>query len=198
MSEKRYDVVFRGDIELGFKLPQVKTNLQHRLKLDDHRLTSLFSGKPVAIKRDVSLEEAQKYQRVLKAAGAIITLELNESQNEQSDDELTHLNNEPAQLVANTNGSGSSGSNAERDIQLAPQEGNLIKDSERSQVTPVHVDVSSLSVAEPSGNLVAESERIHPQPVKVNTDHLSLAAEKKAEQDEADSTTSGKKPNPFL
>jgi hypothetical protein len=69
MSEL-YSVIFRGNILPGQQLPEVKARLAQLLKLDDSKLASVFSGKPVLIRKDCDLATAEKVKAALAKAGA--------------------------------------------------------------------------------------------------------------------------------
>lgn len=74
MSEQQYDIIFRGDIVLGHQLADVKLRLQQLFKADAAKVDSLFSGRPVPLKRGLDLSSAQKYRDALIKAGAQIEL----------------------------------------------------------------------------------------------------------------------------
>lgn len=73
MSEQ-YDVYFRGDIAPGHKMGEVRQRLQALFKLDDERTASLFSGRPLAIRRDLDKSSAEQYRATLLKAGALVEL----------------------------------------------------------------------------------------------------------------------------
>jgi hypothetical protein len=66
-----HNLVFRGDIVLGFPLEQVKQNLQKVFAAEPSKIDALFSGRPVVLKRNLDLASAKKYQTLLERAGAI-------------------------------------------------------------------------------------------------------------------------------
>jgi hypothetical protein len=71
---KTFDIVFRGDIQFGQNLNDVKLKLQQLFKIDAVKVDALFSGKPVVLKRGLDKTSAEKYQDVLTKAGAIVDL----------------------------------------------------------------------------------------------------------------------------
>lgn len=68
----RYNLIFQGKIIDGAPLDKVKRNIAQLFKIDAAKTESLFSGKPVIIKKNLSTESAKKYLSVLKKAGAIV------------------------------------------------------------------------------------------------------------------------------
>ena len=67
-----YAIVFAGGIVEGFQSFQVKAHLGKMLKADADKMATLFSGKPIVLKRTASKQEAAKYGTALKKVGADI------------------------------------------------------------------------------------------------------------------------------
>jgi len=76
MSET-FSVIFRGDILPGHNLPEVKSRMAQLFKLDDAKLAAVFSGKPVALKKDCDPATAEKLKAVLTKAGAEVEVRPN-------------------------------------------------------------------------------------------------------------------------
>lgn len=70
MQVTQYRIVFDGELEPGMLAETVKANLAKLFKSDLQKIEQLFGQGPVNIKRDLSEAEADKYLRVLQAAGA--------------------------------------------------------------------------------------------------------------------------------
>jgi TM2 domain-containing membrane protein YozV len=70
MSQDKYRVVFKGEIQDGASPDDVKPKLAKILKLSDEKAAKLFSGKPIVIKKNASQETCKKIQAALKKAGA--------------------------------------------------------------------------------------------------------------------------------
>jgi len=66
----RYNVIFEGRLMPGKKVEVVKQRLQSALKTDDEGISKLFTGGPVAVRKNTDLATAEKYRRVFTAAGA--------------------------------------------------------------------------------------------------------------------------------
>ncbi len=70
MSNDLFDIVFRGDILPGHQLVEVKQRLAQLFKADETRINALFAGGAVPLKRNLDRAAAEKYQAVLRKAGA--------------------------------------------------------------------------------------------------------------------------------
>ena len=70
MTEARYKIVFDGQLMPEMALETVKDNLARLFKSDPSKIDALFSGSPVALKRDLAETEADKYLAALQQAGA--------------------------------------------------------------------------------------------------------------------------------
>lgn len=76
----KYRLIFRGEILEGQHRAVVKRRLAEALKLDEARLETLFSGKPVVLKRDVDRKTAARYQAVFKKAGGQLRVKAEQPQ----------------------------------------------------------------------------------------------------------------------
>ncbi|WP_027328578.1 hypothetical protein [Marinimicrobium agarilyticum] len=151
MADERFDLVFRGDIVLGQPLASVKQRLQQLFKADEAKIEQLFTGRPVALKRQLDAATAKKYQQVLHKAGAQV--EMVPSQARQAKAEAAPT----------------------RGLSLAPVGGLLLKPSERARLTPVSVDTSGLSLRPPEGDLLDRTERRPEEPMPVAIPDFVLA-----------------------
>ena len=75
MSEARYKIVFDGQLMPDMTLETVKDNLARLFKSEQSKIEALFSGSPVALKRDLAETEADKYLAALQKAGARVRKE---------------------------------------------------------------------------------------------------------------------------
>ena len=66
-----YEVAFSGQIADGAELDKVKANIGTMFKADEAKLTQLFSGKRVVIKKNIDEATARKYEKALNNAGAL-------------------------------------------------------------------------------------------------------------------------------
>ncbi|WP_131107029.1 DUF805 domain-containing protein [Pseudomonas sp. Sample_10] len=69
MSEDRFKIVFDGALLPGVDIGTAKLNLAALFKSDVTAIERLFSGRPVALKRDLSHADAQTYLQALKNTG---------------------------------------------------------------------------------------------------------------------------------
>ncbi|MCP3852023.1 MAG: hypothetical protein GY694_17565 [Gammaproteobacteria bacterium] len=67
-----YNLIFQGKIVEGASLDEVKNNVARLFKADAKKTASLFSGKPIIIKKNLDSETTRKYLAILKKAGAVI------------------------------------------------------------------------------------------------------------------------------
>jgi len=69
MSENRFKIVFDGALLPGVELTTAKLNLAELFKSDVDAIDKLFTGRPVALKRDLSHADAETYLQALKNTG---------------------------------------------------------------------------------------------------------------------------------
>ncbi len=153
MSEPRYDVFFRGDIAPGQRLNEVRDRLRQMFRIDDARLNTLFSGRPMAIRRDLGIDEAERYRAALREAGALVELRPLMVQDVPAAGPLAH---------------------ATDDWSLAPVGADVLRPDERPSVVPVSVDISALEVAPPGVDVLREDERRPVVVRNIDTTHLGL------------------------
>lgn len=81
---KYYKIIFSGIILPDHDMVQVKNDIKRILKLTDENSDIFFSGKPIVIKKNLSLEQAHTIKSALENKGLLINLEeyseLNERQ----------------------------------------------------------------------------------------------------------------------
>ena len=70
-----FDVVFRGEILPGKQVKEVKKRLSMLLKTDAGSIDRLFSGQPVAVRKNVDEATGRKFEKVFSTAGAVCCLE---------------------------------------------------------------------------------------------------------------------------
>lgn len=70
MTQSKYKIVFKGELMPDALLDEVKDKLAQLFKSDRTKINSLFDGGPIALKRDLSEEEADKYLAALQRTGA--------------------------------------------------------------------------------------------------------------------------------
>ncbi|SEC65734.1 Protein of unknown function [Pseudomonas proteolytica] len=69
MSDNRFKIVFDGALLPGVESTTAKLNLAELFKSDVEAIEKLFTGRPVALKRDLSHSDAETYLTALKNTG---------------------------------------------------------------------------------------------------------------------------------
>ena len=75
MSDSRFKIVFDGALLPGVESTTAKLNLAELFKSDVEAIEKLFTGRPVALKRDLSRPDAETYLSALKNAGVDARIE---------------------------------------------------------------------------------------------------------------------------
>jgi hypothetical protein len=75
MAEQLYKVVFEGEILEGSQVQEVKRALAKLYNTGEDKIERFFSGKRLAIKKDVDYETAMKYVKAFERAGALCRVE---------------------------------------------------------------------------------------------------------------------------
>ncbi len=166
MSAPEFDIIFRGDIVFGHQLAEVKLKLQQLFKADAAKIDSLFTGRPVPLKRNMDEATAQKYRDALLKAGAMVEIC-------SSDTSPANAAPKPAPAPRRTVEAASTAAV----WTLAPLGSDLLPAKERPpQPVPVQVDISALSLRPAEGNLVDVSEVHEEITAQVVAPDLGLAA----------------------
>ena len=76
MASVTYAIVFNGEIVEGFEIISVKAHMAKMLKADADKMQTLFSGKPIVLKRTADKAEAAKYGTALKKVGANVRVKI--------------------------------------------------------------------------------------------------------------------------
>ncbi len=74
MTEKRYDVVFRGRLTADAAEDEVKARLARLFKSTAAQIDRLFQGGRVVIKKNLTREQAETYREALRKSGAVVSL----------------------------------------------------------------------------------------------------------------------------
>jgi hypothetical protein len=70
MADRRFNLLFSGQILSDFDIAVVKQNLVTQLKLTEDRVEKLFSGRLLTIKKNMSEADALRFQELFATAGA--------------------------------------------------------------------------------------------------------------------------------
>lgn len=159
-----YAIVFNGQIIDGFQIISVKAHLAKMLKASPEKISALFSGKPVVIKRTTSKQEAIKYGTALKKVGVAVKITRKEAVTTKPLPKPTHT------AIVTNPGSPSFQSPAHRsivnlailtgttDFTLAENEGDLFEPIEKE--TPVVIKVDNIHLASNDGSPIAEPRQL--------------------------------------
>ncbi|MDN3640845.1 hypothetical protein QWY82_18745 [Simiduia curdlanivorans] len=164
MSDGRFDIVFRGDIAPGQVLPQVKQRLAALFKRELAQIEPLFSGAPVALKKDVDQLSAEKYKKVLAQAGALVEIREAGTLKAPPARPRPVAKAEPA-----TQPDEAPAPPAPAGLSLVPVGGFLLTDEERKQAVEPSAPVAQVNfeLRPLEGSLVDENEIERMAPVQV-------------------------------
>lgn len=167
---KTFEILFRGDIQFGQNLHDVKLKLQQLFKIDSAKVDALFSGKPVVLKRGLDRSSAEKYQDVLTKAGALV--ELVSAGTEQSKPVQPKAMAAPTNAAASTSSTTNPAANVsspstQNQWTLAPVGSLMMPASSRLAPVNRQFNLSVYSLRPVGGNLVdlSESKQIEPEPL---------------------------------
>lgn len=161
MSNSDFDIIFRGDIVFGHQLADVKLKLQQLFKADAAKIDSLFTGRPVPLKRNLDEVTANKYRDVLLKSGAMV--EIYPSDKSPANAPVVARPVRPKEPESSR-------------WTLAPVGSYLSPVVQRSPQPAARIDVSGLSLRPAEGNLVDSAEVSHEIEAVVIAPDLGLAA----------------------
>jgi len=166
---------------------EVRQRLQTLFKLDDERTAKLFSGRPMAIRRDLDEANAEKYRETLLKVGALIELRPAATEDTKSTAVAEPATKNPpaeAEVVADAPEPVPSEAEVETNenpdeapdgaFSLAPAGSDVLKPEERAVVVPVEVDISSLDVDPVGVDLLNDDEKRVIEDLDIDLSHLSI------------------------
>lgn len=164
MSEQ-YRLVFQGELVEGQHAAVVKKRLAAVLKLDDKRMSVLFSGKVVVVKKATDAKTAARYQRVFNEAGGRLRVLPVEDEATQVvvPSEPDQSSQPPAQVTSVESAA---------QLQVLPVGSRMLTAEEQSSPVEVTVDTDHLSVRGAVFVVDDEPEEASSLP---NVDHITLA-----------------------
>jgi hypothetical protein len=155
VDSTRYNIVFAGQVKDDLDIESVSIKLAKLFKTDDAGIARLFSGKQVLIKKGVDLETAKKYQAAIEAAGAVVTI-----QKQLADTDNTASAQDPK-------------TSADSDeFSIAPAGVELLHEHEKNKVEAQDIDTSHLELGNPFQPSEQQAEHDQPSP---DTSHISVA-----------------------
>ena len=201
VAPDQYQIVFRGDISPGSRLPEVKQRLQALFKMPAERIDSLFTGTPVVLKKGLDQSSAERYRQVLEKAGAVATVSVvtaeaaapkssvakkltlaerlaqQEREQQQREKQNSRRQTGGQQNVPHRPSLASQeATQAQRGMTLAAAGADLLDAVEPTRVT--EVDTSHLSVRPQSGELLDPQERPVVEAPDIDTHGITVAEQK--------------------
>lgn len=190
MSEQLFEVVFRGDVEPGQSVVNVKEGLAKLFNAEASRIDQMFSGKPVVIKANLDEDTAHHYQSSLKKVGAIVDIRPAKiaSSNEASNDAIPNNDTSGDEAVTQTSDTSAVESqpqtqdtqepdgleNFDFDFDVAPVGADILPSDHKKDFTPAEVDTSHLSVSDVGTDVLEEKDKRDYEDRDVDTSHLSV------------------------
>ena len=201
MSEPLFDLYFSGQCIPNAPLDTVKKNVGLVFKADTAKIDALFNGQTHCIKKGLDHAAAQKYEAILRKAGAVIELKQQAPSKQSMAERLAGIDTTatPEKQTFSTSADASADALPEYSLTVAAAGSPLLHPAERAAKSPPTKPVeapafetldqySRLSEEAPTpppapdtGNLstAAEYDRLSeeqpPAPPAPNTDFLSIA-----------------------
>lgn len=178
---ERFDIIFRGDIQPGQSILDVKERLANLFKQDVKDIDHLFSGKVQYLKRSVDQATSDKYRAALERAGAMVQIKASAAESvapqakKQSAPEVvseSEVASAAAEATAPEDPSDEELSEAE--MSLAPVGADVLRKEERAEEAFVEVNTEHLSLEPVGADVLKESERKSDKASAPDTSHLSI------------------------
>jgi hypothetical protein len=154
MTEKRFDILFKGELLAGFTSAQAGENLSRLFRLGPDQVERLMSGGTHVLKRNTDEATAAKYREALQRAGLRAELRATPS-------------------AASESPTPQSSSKAGSPWSLAAPGSELLAEDERPRVEAVAVETGHIRLASVFAEDSAAPPRDQAQPP--DTSHLSVA-----------------------
>ena len=176
-----YSVVFRGDLVIGKSIAEAKANLAKIFKTNEARINALFSGKAQALKRKLSLTEAQRYQKVLQQAGVLVSIEAEAEKEKVEKETLEKKSASETPLVQSSSVDEKQTAVAKKldqsesssgQWQLAPPGSLLGEKQQPKQQEAINIATDHLHVMPQEGNLIKDDERLPPPEADIDVEIL--------------------------
>lgn len=162
MSEPRYDIYFRGECLDNKPVDQVKNALTQLFKASPQTVDTLFSGKLVALKKNLDKPGAIKFKQALEKAGARVIVKAAESAGGTAAAPPA-ATGKPAVATPTPTNAG---------LDILPVGSDVLTEAERRHVQAVELDLSHLQLESPFATLEIPHEAPPPAP---DVSHLSTA-----------------------
>ena len=158
MATSSYDIHFSGELMPGAQQQAVRARIQEMFKLTDQAADQLFSGRTIAIKRNLDHDQAVRIRDAFRQAGAQV--------------QLVERSGEPDEAPANTG------------LSLAPVDDRPLEPA--PEIEPPSIDISSLSLIAGEEWTLEDCET-PPPPVSIpDISHLQILEPEPAEDQSDD------------
>ena len=164
--EGTYKIIFRGDIAPGHTLLDVRAQLQELFRLNDQTADKLFSGKPVAIKKNLDEKTAKKWCEVLLRAGALAEY--------AADDASAPPAPRDAEPRPPASGGGTAPGAPSYGLEVSPVGADVLKPAERNPAVEREVSTSHLTLDQVGADVLREEERTPFVEMELDLSHLRL------------------------
>ena len=196
MSEQHFEVVFRGDVEPGQSVMDVKDGLAKLFKADPARIEQMFSGKPVVIKSNLDEDTALHYQSSLQKVGALVEIRSTQPADSvvATDTQNSNIQGSDSQdddLEDENSSQGDTQDSQESDpledfdfdFDVAPVGADVLPDTHKKEFVPADVDTSHLTVSEAGTDVLEKKDQRSYEDRDVDTSHLSVEVIVEPEED---------------
>ncbi len=178
-SDSLYEVIFRGDVVPGQNIVEVKQRLAKLFNAEPGRIDQLFSGRPVALKKHVDQQTAERYRETLHKAGAIVTLQSSMSKPASADVEnvapaAAKDTASPSETVVGNEDPVHQPAGSESSLTMAEVGADVLTADERRDFEPREVDTSALSLSQAGADLLADDEKKPVIDNAIDTSHIRL------------------------
>lgn len=154
MSELRYDIYFRGESLNQQDVVSLKRQFARLFKLDGAKTEHFFSGKVVALRKNIDRASAIKFKQTLETIGAKVYVK--QAENTQA---------QPAAEVAKATADA-------KQFEVLPVGSDVLKENERSPHQAKEIDLSHLQLS--SAATLNDSKSINTPPAP-DVSHITTA-----------------------
>lgn len=172
--DDQFDIIFRGDIAPGYTIVDVKAKLQSLFSLGDEQVNKLFSGRPVAIRKNLDQDSARKFQQAMASAGALVELRRAQIDGQKGNDKPTAQAVEQPDKVDKAVTHRGKTAAAAAELSAEPVGADVLKPEERKPVKPVQVKTDHLSMDVPGADVLRPDERRPAEDRDVDTSGLKV------------------------
>jgi len=185
MSEQHFEVVFRGDVEPGRSVAEVKEGLSKLFNTEPSRIDQMFSGKPVVIKANIDEQTALHYQASLKKVGALVDVRSSGAAEGSASNTISMQNtssdvSEQSDMSPVDESQQHSSDDTEEmenfDFDVAPIGADILTTEHKKDYTSADVDTSHLTVSDVGSDVLEDKDKRSYDESDVDISHLSIDA----------------------